>query len=158
MIDEQRLFLSMNLITRRCYIISEGLCNSFLLSATRPHFLHTNVGFFTKFTNLSNFSVISSSFHLQSRFIFLSFLAILSALNSISFHPSGLKLFRIRMKIFFTLVCELMSRRLKLRPICIRISYQVGIEIMGVSGYLFPYPIGLMERLIFALQLHFSND
>ena len=152
------LFLPMDLNFKKYYIISEGLCNSFLLSATRPHFLHTNVGFFTTFTNLSNLSVISSSFHLQSRFIFLSFLAILSSLNSISFHPSGLKQFRIRMEIFCSVVCALMSRRLKSRPICIGISYQVGIEITGVSGYLFPYPIGLMERLIFALQLQFSND
>ncbi len=144
------LFLPINPIFKKYYIISEGLCNSFLLSATRPHFLHTNVGFLTISTNFSNFSVISSSFHLQSRFTFLSFLAILSSLK-INFHPSGLK-------ILCSPVCASVSRRLKSRPICIRISYQVGIEISGVSGYLIPYPIGLMERLIFALQLQFSND
>ena len=52
----------------------------FFLSATLPHFVHTNLGFLTISLNLSSFMVISSFFHLQSSFvffaIFFSFIAI----------------------------------------------------------------------------------
>ena len=54
------------------YFNETGLCNHFFLSATLPHFLHTNFGSLTMVINLSNFSDISSSFHLQSRFTFLA--------------------------------------------------------------------------------------
>jgi len=57
---------------QKTYFNETGLCNRFFLSATLPHFLHTNLGLLTIETNLSKFAEISTSFHLQIRLSFLA--------------------------------------------------------------------------------------